>query len=136
MYDYEMLCCDWNKWNDCVIVMGSVDKTVRLWDIWNSSRELYILVGYDYVVCWVKCLLYVENVVYMCLYDMMVGMWDWKLFVLLLNCWGYYIEFVVGLDTLCLVEGLVVLCGWDEMVYVWNMVDGSLLLIVVMMCVF
>jgi len=125
VHDYETLCCDWNKWNDCVIATGSVDKTVRLWDIRNPSRELHTLVGHDYAVRRVKCSPHAENVVYTCSYDMTVGMWDWKSPAPLLNRWGHHTEFAVGLDTSCLVEGLVASCGWDEMVHAWNTVDGS-----------
>ena len=28
-HEYEILCCDWNKYNDCVVATGSVDKTVK-----------------------------------------------------------------------------------------------------------
>ena len=28
---YEILSCDWNKYNDCVLATGSVDKTARIW---------------------------------------------------------------------------------------------------------
>ena len=37
-HEYEILTCDWNKYNDCVIATGSVDKTVKLWDIRNPQR--------------------------------------------------------------------------------------------------
>ena len=28
---YEILSCDWNKYNDCILATGSVDKTARIW---------------------------------------------------------------------------------------------------------
>ena len=31
LYRYEILSCDWNKYNDCVLATGSVDKTARIW---------------------------------------------------------------------------------------------------------
>lgn len=30
-HEYEVLSCDWNKYNDCVLATGSVDKTIRTW---------------------------------------------------------------------------------------------------------
>lgn len=30
-HDYEILSCDWNKYNENEIVTGSVDKTIKIW---------------------------------------------------------------------------------------------------------
>ena len=124
VHDYEALCCDWNKWNDCVVATGAVDKSVRLWDRGNPSRELQTLVGHDYAVRRVKCSPHAENIVYTCSYDMTVGMWDWKSMTPLLKR-RITPKFAVGLDTSCLIEGLIASCGWDEMMHAWNTVDGS-----------
>jgi WD40 repeat protein len=28
---YEILTCDWNKYNENILVSGSVDKTIKIW---------------------------------------------------------------------------------------------------------
>ena len=30
-HDFEILTCDWNKYNENILVTGSVDKTIRVW---------------------------------------------------------------------------------------------------------
>jgi WD40 repeat protein len=36
-HDFEVLSCDWNKYNPNLLVTGSVDKTIKCWDIRNPS---------------------------------------------------------------------------------------------------
>ena len=123
-HEYEILTCDWNKYNDCVLATGSVDKSIKLWDIRNPQRELAVMTGHQYAVRRVKCSPHAENVVYSSSYDMTLGMWDWKIAAAgagdpLVRRWAHHTEFAVGLDCSCLVDGLLGSCGWDEMVYVW-----------------
>jgi hypothetical protein len=30
-HEYEILACDWNKYNENIVVTGSVDKTLKIW---------------------------------------------------------------------------------------------------------
>lgn len=30
-HQYEILACDWNKYNEHILVSGSVDKTLKIW---------------------------------------------------------------------------------------------------------
>lgn len=43
---HEILTADWCKYNDCVIATGSVDKTIKTWDIRAPQRELTALRGH------------------------------------------------------------------------------------------
>ena len=43
---YEILSADWCKYNDCVMVTGSVDKSLKSWDIRAPQRELTTLRGH------------------------------------------------------------------------------------------
>ena len=38
-HEFEILACDWNKYNDCVLVSGSVDKSIKLWVSSRSFRR-------------------------------------------------------------------------------------------------
>ncbi|PRQ38787.1 putative transcription factor WD40-like family [Rosa chinensis] len=31
-HEFEILSCDWNKYDNCVIVTASVDKSIKVWD--------------------------------------------------------------------------------------------------------
>jgi peroxin-7 len=85
-FRYEILSCDWNKYNDCVLATGSVDKTARLWvrqrascigddealmtdalqDVRNPSAPLMTLAGHSYAVRRVKWSPFSEHVLYTC----------------------------------------------------------------------
>lgn len=41
---------DWCKYNDCVIATGSVDKSIKIWDVRVPDREVTLLAGHSYAV--------------------------------------------------------------------------------------
>ena len=55
-HDYEILCCDWAKYDENIIVTGSVDKSVRGFDIraGPGAPPLFVLEGHSYAVRQVK----------------------------------------------------------------------------------
>jgi peroxin-7 len=99
VFRYEILSCDWNKYNDCVLATGSVDKTARLWvrlrfacawnaqqhapasrlthslcflhgqDVRNPSAPLMTLAGHSYAVRRVKWSPFAEHVLYTCRHE-------------------------------------------------------------------
>lgn len=42
----QVLSADWCKYNDCIIATGSVDKSIKVWDVRVPQRELATLVGH------------------------------------------------------------------------------------------
>ena len=42
----QVLTADWCKYNDCIIATGSVDKTIKVWDVRAPQRELTTLYGH------------------------------------------------------------------------------------------
>lgn len=40
---------DWCKYNDCLIATGSVDKSIKVWDVRMPQRELLTLLGHGCV---------------------------------------------------------------------------------------
>lgn len=30
-HDHEILTCDWNKYNEFIVMTGSVDKSIKIW---------------------------------------------------------------------------------------------------------
>ena len=75
-HDFEILACDWSKYNDAVLATGSVDKSVRIWDTRAPGQPLQTLQGHSYAVRRIKFSPWQENLIYSCSYDMTVCMWD------------------------------------------------------------
>ena len=46
----QVLCVDWCKYNDCVLATGSVDRTIKVWDVRAPDREVSVLAGHAYAV--------------------------------------------------------------------------------------
>ena len=120
-HDFEVLSCDWNKYEDFTLVTGSVDKTMRVWDIRQPGVPIRVMPGHSYAVRKVICSPHAGNLVASCSYDMTVCFWDIKApGEPLLQRWAHHTEFAVGLDLSVLQEGMWASTGWDELVYVWN----------------
>ena len=95
-HDFEILTCDWNKYNENILVTGSVDKPIRVWvraalpmslfafffsytltpcltyshprsqDLRAPEQELSVLRGHSYAVRRVKCSPHDEHVIASC----------------------------------------------------------------------
>lgn len=65
-HNYEVLTCDWNKYNEHVVVTGAVDKSIKIWDLRNPDQELNTLKGHTYGVRRVKCSPHDENIIASC----------------------------------------------------------------------
>lgn len=46
----QVLAVDWSNYNDCVIATGSVDKSIKVWDVRMPQREMAVLQGHTYAV--------------------------------------------------------------------------------------
>lgn len=59
----QLLAADWCKYNDCVIATGSVDKTIKTWDVRMPQREVAVLTGHTYAVrrCLLAVLLFLDH---------------------------------------------------------------------------
>jgi len=120
-HDHELLTCDWNKYNEFAIVTGSVDKTIKIWDIRRPEREVGMLKGHAYAVRRVKCSPHSENVLASVSYDMKVNLWDTLSENPLVHQFDHHTEFVVGLDFNVFIEGRMATCSWDETCHIWDM---------------
>ncbi len=120
-HEMEILSCDWNKYNEFMLVSGSVDKSIKLWDVRNPRQELTRLLGHTYAVRQVKFSPHQESLLLSCSYDMTVCLWDYRAPEdALLARLAHHTEFAVGIDMSTLVEGLLASTAWDETVFVWQ----------------
>jgi len=120
IWNTGVLTCDWNKYNEFILVSGSVDKTMKIWDIRNPNRELGVLRGHDYAIRRLKCSPHKESVILSCSYDLSLMLWNTALDNPLVHRYDHHTEFVVGVDFNIFREGEMASCSWDECVVVWH----------------
>eukprot|EP00040_Diaphanoeca_grandis_P023208 m.125863 g.125863 ORF g.125863 m.125863 type:complete len:325 (-) comp29160_c0_seq1:41-1015(-) len=117
-HEYEVLCCDWGKYDENLVVTGSVDKTIRGFDLraGPGAPPLFILSGHSYAVRKVKCSPFHATLVASCSYDFSVRTWDFAkpMGRQQLNVFEDHTEFVVGVDFSMHRPGVLVDCSWDE----------------------
>ena len=120
-HNNEILSVDWNKYEDNVFVTASVDKTIKVWDRRQPSRELVCLEGHEFAVRRVKWSPHKPNVLASAAYDMSVRFWDTKAppGQNMMDVHDAHTEFVLGVDFNLYVEGQVATCAWDETVHVF-----------------
>jgi peroxin-7 len=128
-HDYEVLTCDWSRYNDFHVFTGSVDTTIRGFDIRKPSQPFVTMTGHDFAVRKVKCSPHSPRVVASASYDMSVCVWDVDAKASdnnhLLGRYEHHTEFVVGLDFNMFVENRLAACSWDEHVSVWSITAPS-----------
>lgn len=119
-HEFEILSCDWNKYDDCIIATGSVDKSIKVWDVRSYRVPVAVLNGHGYAVRKVKFSPHRGSVLASCSYDMTVCLWDYMVEDALIGRYDHHTEFAVGIDMSTFVDGLMASTGWDELVYVWQ----------------
>lgn len=119
-HEFEILSCDWNKYDDCIIATGSVDKSIKVWDVRSYRVPMAVLNGHGYAVRKVKFSPHRGSVLASCSYDMTVCLWDYMVEDALIGRYDHHTEFAVGIDMSTFVDGLMASTGWDELVYVWQ----------------
>ncbi|KAL4371763.1 hypothetical protein AHAS_Ahas06G0198300 [Arachis hypogaea] len=71
-HEFEVLTCDWNKYNEWIIITASMDKSIKVWDV-RSFRVLIVVMNKNgYAVRKVRFLPHVQNLMVSCSYDMAV----------------------------------------------------------------
>ncbi|KAJ1334423.1 hypothetical protein BSLG_007578 [Batrachochytrium salamandrivorans] len=76
-HNAEVLALDWGKYQKDTIVTGSVDSTVRVWDLRYPQKAIAVLAGHEYAVRRVKCSPHQGNIIGSASYDMTARFWDW-----------------------------------------------------------
>jgi peroxin-7 len=126
-HDYEVLTMDWNRYNENILLTGSVDRSVRVWDLRSLGSPLYSFVGHEFAVRRVKCSPHSETKFMTASYDMSVCLWDYDrannesdYSDAIVERYDHHSEFVIGIDFNLFIEDLMASCSWDESVQVWQ----------------
>jgi len=123
-HQHEILTVDWNKYNEFQVVTGSVDKTLRVFDLRNpTAGPLQMLHGHQLAVRRVKCHPHSESQVVSASYDMSVNVWDMNMGQIVQH-FDHHTEFVLGVDMSLFEENLIATAAWDRTACVWNCVQG------------
>lgn len=122
-HQHEILTVDWNKYNENLLITGSVDKQIRMFDLRNLTAPVQVFHGHQLAVRRVKMHPHCESQFVSCSYDMSVNVWDMNMGQMI-NHFGHHSEFVLGLDISLFQENLIASAAWDRSVCVWNCVQG------------
>ncbi|KAL4294839.1 hypothetical protein AHAS_Ahas18G0268200 [Arachis hypogaea] len=99
-HKFEVLICDWNKYDDRIIVIALVDKSIKVWDVRSFRILIAVMNGHRYAVRKVRFLPHVRNLM---------------IENALVSRYYHHTEFTVDVDMS--VKGLMASIGWDELVY-------------------
>jgi peroxin-7 len=143
--DTELLCCDWNKYEDWKIVTGGVDRVGRIWDlrmVGNGGMSVTsgvpggcvsTLMGHSYAIRRILFSPHAADVVATSSYDMTSRIWATSggdqmgsnfspdgLGTKLMKIMNLHTEFVVGLGWSLFEEGKIASAAWDSSVLLWR----------------
>lgn len=123
-HSFEVLTCDWNKYSEFLISTGSVDKSIRTWDIRHPRTPVTVLEGHDFAVRRLKCSPHQANVLASASYDMTTMIWDSSLEDAVVAKYEDHTEFVLGVDFNLFHEHQIATTSWDETVRVFKYEPG------------
>ncbi len=116
----ETLCCDFNKYDD-VIVTGSTDNTIKVWDLRRANQPVTVLYGHRYPVKRVKWSPFDRDMLLSCSYDMTVRLWNAVDPVEpIKKVFDRHHEFVQDIDWSQHAQNHIASISWDQKLYTWN----------------
>ena len=94
-----LLSCDWNKYDDNLIVTGAADNHVAVWDLRQLAHPSVLLPGHQSAVRRVRCSPHHKAVIASASYDFSLMVWDTDVRQApLRQQFVQHTEFVVGCD--------------------------------------
>lgn len=118
-HNAEILTCDWSKYDQNTIFTGSVDCSIKGWDIRKPGEPVCQLLGHKFAVRRIKTSPFHGSVLASCSYDFTVRTWNINQ-PHPMETIEHHTEFVYGLDFNLHIPGQLVDCGWDQKVRVYS----------------
>lgn len=117
-----VLTIDANKYDMNIFATGSVDQTIKLWDVRRPEREVVVMPrGHEGAVRRVRFSPHVRSLLASSGYDFRVCVWDLaRQGRPLTHRYEQHREFVVGLDWSLAAPGELVSASWDGLSFGWR----------------
>lgn len=125
-HEDEVLAVDWDKYSEWTIVSGSVDRSLRVWDIRYTQRPTNMLMGHGFAIKRLKCHPFVPGYVGSVSLDMSACLWNAEgPRAGLLARSHYHTEFSLGIDFSLFTPSRFITCSWDQRVSIWDFLDDK-----------
>ena len=124
-HNAEILCVDFNKYRDRILATGSVDRSVKIFDLRNSEKPLHVFNNHQLAVRRVKFSPHSDAVLCSCSYDTSVKVCSVEAGKLDLS-YDHHSEFVLGIDFSIFQRDLIASTGWDRQLALWTLPRPSM----------
>jgi peroxin-7 len=116
-----VLSLDWNRYETNMLATGSVDRTVKLWDIRKPQQPLLVLRGHEHAVRRVRFSPHARTHIATAGYDYRVIQWDLQHRPqFMTHRYEHHREFVVGLEWSMATPGALISGSWDGSAFAWT----------------
>jgi peroxin-7 len=115
----EVLCIDWNKYNDTLVATGAVDRLVRVYDMRFGASPVQIFDNHKLAVRRVRFSPHSDSLLLSCSYDMSVKLCS--LSSPISDSYDHHTEFVIGIDFSNFHRDFVASTSWDRSVAFWTL---------------
>ncbi|XP_031634526.1 peroxisomal targeting signal 2 receptor isoform X2 [Contarinia nasturtii] len=116
----EVLCCDWNEFDQNIVATGGSDNNIRLWDLRFVASPVIELHGCEYAIRRVRFSPFNSSVLASVSYDHTSRIWNWQYDDEAMEIITHHKESNYGLDWNRLVPNQLGDCGWDSVVNVYT----------------
>ena len=93
----EVLAVDWSKYNEFQVASGSVDQTIKIWDLRNIGMPMTTLRGHTYAIRRLKFSPHQPDLLGSVSYDMTCCLWNTQVEDAMLQRCQHHSEFVLGI---------------------------------------
>lgn len=119
----DILCIDWNKYQNFQVATGSVDQSIKIWDLRSPTPKipLHKLSGHYRAVKRLRFSPFSPSQLVSVGFDMAARFWDLgSLNPAVIPTYGEHTEFVTGVSWSLAKPGVLATCSWDDSCHLLN----------------